>query len=218
MSPSAAAITCSQLASLSLAFLFLHIVSKIWAQIELRSLNQSEISAAAKQQTYFIETFRGIRTVRLLNIEEKRASRWLELTQATEKIRHFTERNGALQNSIKSLLISLEALFIIYIGAQMVIDKTMTLGMLFAYLMYKNQFSVRALALVESAQKVSILHTHGRQVGDIVLTDMEAGYTPSFVKPDLAPTIEVLGLSFRYSRDSPWIFKNLSFLLRQEKR
>lgn len=201
----------AMLAAISVSFLVLHIAVKFWAQLEMRSLNQSEISAASKQQTYFIETFRGIRTIRLLNMEEKRASRWLEFASTTENIRHFVERNGALQNSARSFLTSVEALLVIYVGAQMIIAKTMTLGMLFAYLMYKNQFSSRALGLVESFQKISLLRVHGHQVADIVLTDAEPGFTSTFSKPDLPATIEVRGLSFRYSKDGPWIFRNVSF-------
>jgi ATP-binding cassette subfamily B protein RaxB len=144
-------------------------------------------------------------------MEEKRASRWFELASATEKIRHAAERNGAVQNSVKVLLTSLEALLVIYIGSQMILDKAMTLGMLFAYLMYKNQFSSRALGLVESVNRMSLLRVHGHQVADIVLTEMEAGYSPDFTKPDLRPSIEVRNISFRYSHDGPWIFQNVSF-------
>jgi ATP-binding cassette subfamily B protein RaxB len=94
----------------------------------------------------------------------------------------------------------------------MALDGRMTIGMLFAFLAYKQQFVSKASTLVEKAIEFRMLDLYLDRLADIVAAEPEAMGT--MVKKNTAPIqghLEVRNLSFKYAEGEPFIFENVSF-------
>ncbi|MDW7461160.1 peptidase domain-containing ABC transporter, partial [Klebsiella pneumoniae] len=95
-----------------------------------------------------------------------------------------------------------------------VIESEYTVGILMAFLAYKNQFGGRVSSLIDKYVEVKMLSLHGERLADIVITDQEKTDSYSFV-PELSEQqnagIDVKSLRFRYSEDESWIIHGTNF-------
>ena len=91
-----------------------------------------------------------------------------------------------------------------YFGALAVIDGSFSLGMLFAFLSYRGQFTTRFTSLIDKIYELRILKLHAARLADIVLTVRE----PEDImrapdRDEFVPTLEVRKLSYGYSKGGP---------------
>jgi ATP-binding cassette subfamily B protein RaxB len=92
-----------------------------------------------------------------------------------------------------------------------------TVGMLFAFISYKGQFTGRISALINFAVELKMLSLHSERLADIALTPPEeasslASPTTSDLR-HLAPQLELRGVSFRYGEAEPWVLRNCSLVV-----
>lgn len=187
----------------------------IW-YMPLRRATEEEIIHASKQNTHFMETMRGIRAIKRYNKQDHRQNTYLALLVDQINAGLRTQKLGLMFGFINGIIFGLENLIIIYLGASFVIEGGFTVGVLMAFLAYKNQFGSRISSLIDKFVEVKMLSLHGERLADIVLTDREQssvfahnGNMNNHSKYD----IEVNNLSFRYSEDEPRILKDVSFYI-----
>jgi ATP-binding cassette subfamily B protein RaxB len=176
-----------------------------------RKVNEQELIANAEEQTNFMETLRGITTVKVFASELQRESQWQNFQAKS------INKNIALSNfqnlfsTSKLFIFGVENIIVIYIAASFVIGGTFSLGMLFAYLTYKRHFTDRVGNLIEKFIEFKMLGLHFDRLSDIALSDKEQ--TQALTQSNFVSKgqIEVRDLSFRYDKTSPLILKNISF-------
>src|SRR5207253_9491581 len=83
-------------------------------------------------------------------------------------------------------------------------------GMLFAFMAYKEQFSARVAGLIDKMIELRMLNLQGERLADIVLTAPEEE-TPTMPMDAIDASLEVRALSFRYSDTEPFVLLNCSF-------
>lgn len=88
-----------------------------------------------------------------------------------------------------------------------------TIGMLFAFISYKGQFTGRVSALINYGVEIKMLSLHAERLGNIVLTRAEKDDLPFNDLSHLKPSIELKGVSFRYGEGEPWILKDANLSL-----
>jgi len=77
---------------------------------------------------------------------------------------------------------------------------------------YRQQFSSRAMTLVETMISWRMLEVYNSRIADVVLTEPEPGIETEPGKlPELQGRLEVTSAAFRYSPSEPLIFQNISF-------
>jgi ABC-type bacteriocin/lantibiotic exporter with double-glycine peptidase domain len=95
--------------------------------------------------------------------------------------------------------------------AMAVLDNRFSVGMLFAFISYKDQFSQRMASLVDKLFELRMLRLHGERVADIVLTDAEEdGSDVEVNMDDISPSIEIRNLTFRYAASEPNVLNGLN--------
>src|SRR5258708_39326789 len=88
----------------------------------------------------------------------------------------------------------------------------MTDGMLFAVVLYKQQFVDKASRLVEKLIEYRMLDLQLERISDIGGTEPEQRPARRDTRPPpVNGKIEVRNLSFRYSEGEPMVFENVSF-------
>ena len=198
---------------------------RVAAFASYREGTEEAIVAEARQQTHFIETVRGMASVKLLNLRERRRGIWMNHFVAALNARLRLQRLDLVFGRANELLFGADRLILLVLGARAVIDQSMSLGMLVAFLTYRDQFSSRIGNLIGSFFQLRMLGVQTDRLSDIVLTDPEepplaasaAMAAPAVAGQTLAGTergaLQATGLALRYGADEPWVFRNMSFAI-----
>ncbi|MBD9363434.1 peptidase domain-containing ABC transporter [Methylomonas fluvii] len=176
-------------------------------------LTDEALAHEAKAQSHFLESIQAVHTTKLAGLEEQRRARWLNLFVAG-----VNKRIGAQKMSLGfslgySTVFAAEAIAVLAVGATMVMDNTLTVGMLMAFISYKDDFTSRMQRLIDNLMSMRMVSLHVERLSDIVLAEKEQtdGCAADKVinRKDFSPTIEFKNLGFRYGANMPWVFRNL---------
>lgn len=178
----------------------------------LRQASAEAIVWAARRDSHLLETLRGVRTIKLFNAQEDRRSRWLNLLVETINRQLDAQKLKLILRSCNAVLVGGLGILVVWLGANAVLDNRLTVGVLFAFLAYKDQFLARVSELVDRAVDLQMLRLHAERLADIALTPPEprgGARNPGDVRRPAA--IEVRGLGFRYGDHDRWVLDGTSF-------
>ena len=139
----------------------------------LHQLTETSIMAGAKEQTNFMESVRGMQSIKLFSQQTQRLNLWQN--RYADAINQ-NYRLGKWQlgwQSTNQLLFGIENVLVVYLAALTVISGDMTVGMLFAFIAYKSQFTNRTAALIDKLIEIKMTRLHLDRLADIALTEQE---------------------------------------------
>lgn len=200
------------LALVTLAAVLFYLLLRSVAYFPLRTATEQQLEAAAHQESHLLESIRGIQSVKVAGTEAFRRSAYLNLMQRTVNREVVLARLGLGFGSANELIFGIERVAVIWIGASLALDNVFSVGMLIAYLAYKDQFALRVAGLIDKWVEFRMLRLHGERLADITLTEPEQGFDRP--QPAGAPqraTLDVSGLCFRYAPSEPWVLRNCAF-------
>ena len=204
-----------KLALLTLLAVSIYTAIRTVAYRPVRDRTERHLVAGAKQQSHLLESIRGIQSIKIAGQEAARRSTYqnLMVDSVNEEVRLARLTLGF--NTSSQLVFGLERVAVIWIGALLAMDNVFSVGMLVAYLAYKDQFAIRAAALVDKVVEFRMLRLHGERLADVVLTPPDdPAYAPETEGP-AESSVELLDVSFRYAEGEPWIIRNCSFRVEQ---
>jgi ATP-binding cassette subfamily B protein RaxB len=201
-----------KLALFTLAAVFIYAVLRAIAYRPMRDTTEKQLLAGAKQQSHLLESIRGIQSVKLAGSEPTRKSVYSNLMNDTLNNELSLAKLGLGFNSANQLVFGLERISVIWFGATLAMSNIFSVGMLIAYLSYKDQFTGRVSGLIDKAIEFRMLRLHGERLSDIVLTEPEASVNGHLEidHKDLA-SLNVSALSFRYSDGDPLVIQDCTF-------
>ena len=205
------------LTAVVLAVLFIYMAIRWAAYYPLRNATEENIVHGAKQSSYFMETIRGIRTVKLFGKNAQRHAAWLNLFIDTVNTGLTTQKLSALFGFANSLLFGFANILIIYWGAQSVLDGKFTVGALTAFMAYKGQFEGKAGSLIDQFVQIKMLGLHAERLADIVLEETENEQTGDLLPAENLPNLDLIveKVSFRYADNEPFIIQDFSLTIKQ---
>ncbi|WP_211472166.1 peptidase domain-containing ABC transporter [Collimonas humicola] len=179
----------------------------------LRHATEEQIIHAAKQQTHFLETIRGVKTIKLFQRQDERRASWLSLLVDQINADLRTQKLSLLYKTLNGVLFGIENILTIWLGARLVMDGNFTVGALMAFTAYKGQFDSRVSSLIDKFVELKMLQLQGERLADIVLQPPETthGRNPDEPEAALLPSLEVRGLRFRYAEQEPYVLDDVSF-------
>ena len=177
----------------------------------VRDRTEQQLVAAARQQSHLLESLRGMQSLKVAGEESQRRATYDNLMTETVNQDVRLARMGLGFNSASQLVFGIERIAVIWIGAVLALQNVFSVGMLIAYLAYKDQFAQRMGALIDKWIEFRMLRVHGERLADIVLTPPEDADGQLEVPPPVDIRIEVEKLSFRYADGEPWVLKECSF-------
>lgn len=177
-----------------------------------RDRTEQQLIAGAKQQSHLLESLRGMQSLRVAGGESKRRTTYENLMVDTVNQDVRLAHMGLGFNGASQLVFGVERIAVIWIGALLALQNVFSVGMLIAYLAYKDQFAQRMAALIDKWVEFRMLRLHGERLADIALAEPET--EPAFETPPPCDTrIEVRNLSFRYADGEPWVLRNCNFVV-----
>jgi ATP-binding cassette subfamily B protein RaxB len=200
-----------KLAVVTLAAVTLYATIRVVIYRPVRDRTERHLVAGAKQQSHLLESIRGMQSLKIANQESLRQATYENLMAGTvnEEVRLSKINLGF--NGVSQMIFGVERVAVIWIGALLAMSNVFSVGMLIAYLAYKDQFALRMAGLIDKAVEFRMLRLHGERLADIVLSEPDDGAAVLEREPPVGAFIEVKDLSFRYAEAEPWIIRGCSF-------
>lgn len=159
-----------------------------------------------------------MQTIKLFGNEAQRQGIW---QNRYAEVINSEIRLGRLNISFESfnkLLFGLENVVVIYLAALLVMSNSLSVGMVLAFIAYKNQLTSRFANFIEQIIQFKMMRLHLDRIADIALTKQEAnrdgdltyrGSSDNKVKGKLS----LENISFSYSDDQAPILKDINLTL-----
>lgn len=216
---------------IALSFIAIYLILRWAAYSSFKQASEQYLYSQAKESSIFMESISGVQAIKLFNHENVRCNRWTNAVVTTVNQKLTTKKMQLGFATLENVLKGLDNLVIVWIGALLVMDKTFSLGMLFAFITYKTMLVGRMYSLSESLIELRMLSLQSERLADIVLSKRED--TPSGIENQIESirqpqdlnytgcktsttnnTIEFKDVSFRYSDIEPWVIKNLTLTIK----
>jgi ATP-binding cassette subfamily B protein RaxB len=201
----------SKLALVVIASVLLYVTLRNIAYLPLRRAMEEQIVSLSRQQGFMIETLRGIRTIKVLGREDSRKTRWMNLLADSTNAQVATEKLSLLFKAANGLIFGLQSVAVIWLGALLVLGGHFSVGMLFAFVAYQEQFKARITNLVDRFFEFRMLSLQVQRLADVVLEKPEPSLLTSTGAEIEDASIDVKHLYFRYSDTEPWLLEDVSF-------
>ncbi|QNT78999.1 peptidase domain-containing ABC transporter [Entomobacter blattae] len=208
------------LAAVTFVAVILDLILRLLTYDAYRRASQEGLVYDARQQSHFIETLRSMASVKLLNLRERRQSKWLNLMIDSINVHLTVQKYDLVFGRAKELIFSADRIIMMVLGAHMVMEGKMSVGMLVAFLSYKDQFTGRIGSLISAAFNLRMLSVQTDRLSDIAMTKPETdAITPAPIllsSDDTTPragTLDIRNASVRYSDAEPWIYHNVSLTI-----
>jgi ATP-binding cassette, subfamily B, bacterial CvaB/MchF/RaxB len=200
-----------QLALIVIGSVLLYVALRNFAYLPLRRSMEEQIMRLSKQQTYLIETLRGIRTIKVLGREDGRKTRWMNLLADTTNAQVASEKLTLLFKAANGLIFGLQSVAVVWFGATLVLGGKFSVGMLFAFVAYQEQFKARITNLIDRLYEFRMLSLQVLRLADVVLEKPESTFIEVVSAEAEDASIEVKHVFFRYSDTEPWLLQDVTF-------
>ena len=185
-----------------------------WAFFQpLRTATEEAIIFDANRASHFLESLRGVQSIKLFNRQEDRQARFMNLVVDSMNAHVATRKLDLGFSVMHKLLFGLERIAMVWVGALLVMDHVFSVGMLFAFVAYKEQFAQRVSALIDKVVELKMLKLQGERLADIVLTPPEANVDAAPRSQALAERLELRGVRFAYSDAEPDVLHGLTLTI-----
>lgn len=187
---------------LSLRLAFLH-------AIKLRNLDV--ITTMAKENSNFIESVRGIAAIKAFGQEGNRQRLWQKSKADAVNAQVKLGRLTAGFDALGQFVIGAERVVFVYIAITLAFDSVLTVGMIFAFQAYKQQFLDAGMRLTEQAINYQIVKVHLTRIADIALSPTEEGEAEKGnEEPDFTRPLVLDRVFYRYGTNEPMVLNGVS--------
>ncbi|PCE28730.1 ABC transporter permease [Paraburkholderia acidicola] len=161
------------LAGISLAGMVLFALSRLAIQPQMQDAMSQILTRGAEADALLIENIRSAHSIKLLSAESARSNLWVNaLTQKLQAIRQ-QERLQLLFDAFSKAIVNVEQLVIVTYGAWLVMHGQSTIGIIYAFIQYKNLFADKFVDSIQLYVRRRVLQVHMDRVADVLQTETE---------------------------------------------
>jgi subfamily B ATP-binding cassette protein HlyB/CyaB len=173
---------------------------------------QAKSVAAAKTQSHLVEVLSGIQTVKSQGIELRTRWKWQDLYVDYVSDGFNNTVVGTANSSISTFINKGSSLIVVWMGAALVLQGSLTMGGLIAFRMIAGYVTSPVLRLSQIWQNFQEINLSMERLGDILNHPQETG--PDELKkptvPALAGEIEYQDIWFRYNPSGEFLLKGMN--------
>ncbi|MBV6845780.1 peptidase domain-containing ABC transporter [Xanthomonas campestris pv. paulliniae] len=177
----------------------------------VKDKTENGIYLAAKSQSVFLETLRAIRAFKIFGRENERLTLWqshqsrvIANDVSLSKLRVFGDAGTSIVSGLQSVIM-------LWLGGRKVMHGEMSLGMLFAFRAYADQFNGAVGGIVSQVGSYISCRMNLKRVSEVMLAEPESNLLSSDRRSaDLRGSISLRQIRFRYANYEPWILDGIS--------
>ncbi len=188
---------------------FFVLLNLVVAPIFKRMINERFL-IGSENRSFLIETITGIHTVKSTSVEKHFIGRYEEmLARYVNSVFHVINLAN-IANSIGMFLQNIFNLSILWVGAYLVMENTITVGELIAFQMMAGQLIAPIMRLVNMWQYFQQTRVSMERLGDIMNEETEPAFNPSRTTlPSLKGNIDIDKMSFSYTKEGGRVLDNV---------
>lgn len=178
----------------------------------LRRTQEESIYAKALENSHVIESIRAITTVKMFGREAEREAAWRNLYTDFINANVGYGRWVVARKFFETLLTGLQIVLVVWAAVSLMLGNGLTsgeggftLGMLVAFLAYRQYFTDAVVQLLEKGIEFNLLSLHLDRLSDIIFEETDTDQSGDAEIRDLRGRISLADLSFRYSETDPWV-------------
>lgn len=186
----------------------------------MRLRNEEAIHAAALENSNFMENIRAIQGIRLFGRETDRLGLWQNLFATRLNAGVRAQQLGIDLRLVHGLLVGTENIVLMLLGGLAVLRNEISIGMIMAYISFKDQFYARVFALLDKLFEFRLLDLHLARLADIALSAPEPHLDGIGAPPPevcLQGGLVLRDIGFRYAQDAPWLFRHVDLEVGNEE-
>jgi subfamily B ATP-binding cassette protein HlyB/CyaB len=176
----------------------------------LRELIYEKFNRGARSQQFLVESIVGAQTLKAASVEPLMPAQWEERLAAYVRTSFDAGVLGALGQNLIQYVSKITTALILFIGAQAVIEGSMTVGELIAFNMIASQVVQPILRLSQLWQDFQQVQVSVARLGDILNAPTEPVPQNLLTLPPPQGAIEVRNLTMRYRPDAPDALRNVN--------
>ena len=207
-SPSLAAIVVASTAG--------YLLVRLWHAHRWMHAHADLVRSYAKETSFFLETVRASQTLKLYRQHNRRAGQYATALANSCNDSAREQYLQQLKDIADSAWFGIENLIIVFVGITSVAERSMSLGMLFAFLGFRLHLNTLVRSVVDALARLGGLRFTLDRVGEILLSPPDPVDRVRFSANlgAVAGHLEARDISFGYDSDLPPLFSSLSFSIR----
>lgn len=190
-------------ASLIMAAITIMTASKV------RRFEKESFAAGTKKDSHLIEVVKGIHTIKALAQEEDFRKRGIQMFAREQEVEYRSERFDNKLEMVIELVDQVADILVLGIGAYMVLDGTISPGLLIAFTGVASQVTDPVEDLADFYDDYLELRIALERINDILACPRESAGGGS-ICPPLKGAIRFENVRFRYSDDGPWVLQDIN--------
>ena len=195
------------------AFPFYVGISIAVAPLFRRRLDE-KFQRGAENQAFLVENVAGVETVKAMAAEPQMQRRWEDQLASYVSASFRVLSLGNTTSEFVQLIAKLVNAAVLFFGARLAIEGSMTIGELVAFTMIAGRVSAPVLRLAQIWQDFHQTRLSVERLGDILNTPTEPTYAPGRAAlPALEGNIVFDHVNFRYRPDGQRVLQDVSFSL-----
>src|SRR5262249_23282104 len=138
-----------------------------WASYQpLRRRTEEELNASALERSHLMETIRASTTIKVMGREAEREGAWRNLYADAINAGFSVGKYQIGVDFAQSLITGLQTVLVIALAARTIIAGAgFSVGMLFAFLSFRQTFTDRANTLIKQGMQFALLSVHLDRLG-----------------------------------------------------
>ncbi len=201
-----------KLSFVALVIIFILILIKLYLVNPLKNISEEQLIANADEDSHFMETVRAIQAIKLMNAESIRKNTWHRLFSKTLNVQIKFDKVKFLSETINIFLIGIESIIVFYFAAYEIIEDKISIGMVFAFMVFKTNFTLSIVSFIEKIVRFKMLEVHLDRVSDIIFSEKENNnkYIKKHTDLNISGKIELKNINFCYNEYDKLIINNFN--------
>lgn len=189
----------------------LYILLSVIATPLFRNRLNEKFNRGADNQAFLVESVNGVETIKAMAVEPALQRRWEEQLAGYVRASFRATNLSNIAGQTASFINKLATIGILWIGAFLVMDGSLSVGQLIAFNMIAGRVSGPILRLVQLWQEFQQAGISMHRLGDLLNAPPEPSYNPNRTTlPSLKGHILFEHVTFRYRPDGAEVLRKLS--------
>lgn len=180
----------------------------------LRNQLNEKFNRGARSQQFLVESIVGAQTLKAASVEPLIQAQWEDRLAAYVRTSFDATMTSVLGSNLIQYVSKLTTALILFLGAQAVIEGSLTIGELIAFNLIAAQVTQPILRLSQLWQDFQQAQVSVERLGDILNTPGERRPREAVTQAPLTGTIQFDNVVFRYRSDGEDVLKGLSFSIK----
>jgi ATP-binding cassette subfamily B protein RaxB len=173
----------------------------------MRRRSEETLVHKAHADSSLLETMRAYDSTLALGLAPLRLAQWQNHFVSAMNTRVRLSQLSIGHGFGTGLIAGAEQVLFLGVGISQLIEKQLTLGVLFAFMALRNRLGAAALSLLNVLQELFMLQVHVERLSDIVLAEPLPPPRKAAICRPVIGSLQAARLSFRYSGES-WVLQD----------